>query len=157
MITTSKRSMSNVRSRNNQTAMISAEVTDAIVAAACDAFARILPPGFGLQAHDGVLTLTSPGCWSVHDLAQNIGYRQEAMEPLDAIQDAVVSFAENLQDDVTETVTYPWPKDPRLGKSEFAFPDAEIRNGTLVVWFGRESDALTPLIRIPLPQELLDA
>jgi hypothetical protein len=136
--------------------MISAEVTDAIVAAACEAFGRILPSGFGLSEHDGALTLTSPGSWSIHSLADNIGYRLASMPPLDAIQDAIVSFAGNLQDDVTETVTYPWPKDARLGKSEFALPNAEIRNGTLVVWFGRESDALTPPIHIPLPTELLE-
>lgn len=136
---------------------ISAELTEKIVAAACEAFGRILPNEFQLTAHDGALMLTSPGCVSVHYLAENIGHRLEARQPLDAIQDAVVSFAESLQDDVTETVTYPWPKAPRLGKSDFALPEGEIRNGTLVVWFGRESDALTPPIRVPLPVELLDA
>lgn len=138
-------------------AMISAGLTKAIVAGACEAFGRILPHEFELSADDGALMLTSPAGVSVHYLAANIGHRLDASyEPLEAIQTAVLSFAENLQDDVTETVTYPWPKDPRLGKSDFALPDGEIRNGTLVVWFGRESDALTPPIQIPLPVELLD-
>ena len=136
---------------------ITPEQAAAIVGAVGEAFGRILPPGFGLRADNGELMLTSPGCWSIHSLAENIGYRLEVMRPLDAIQDAVVSFAGNLQDDVTETVAYPWPRDPRLGKSDFAYPHSEIRNATLVVWFGRESDALTRPIRIPLPPELLDA
>ena len=137
--------------------MITPEQTAAIVRAVGEAFGRILPPGFWFRPDDGVLMLTSPGSLTAHYLAENIGHRLEVRPLLDAIQDAVVSFAGELQDVVTENVTYPWPKDPRLAKSEFASPDAEIRNGTLVVWFGREGDALTPPIRIPLPEELVEA
>jgi hypothetical protein len=137
--------------------MIDPKLIVAVVAAAGGAFSKILPPGFELAVHHDALTLTTTGILSVHYLAENIGHRLEAdYQPLDAIQDAVVSFARDLQDDVTARVTYPWPRDPGLGKSDFAYPHSEIRNGTLTVWFGKESDALTPPIRIPLPAELLE-
>jgi hypothetical protein len=138
--------------------MINEEQIAAIVAAAAEAFRRILPPGFELTANHDALMLTSPASLAIFYVGLNIGCRLEAdYRPLEAVEDVLVSFAENLQDAVTEEITYPWPKDPRLGKSDFPLPNAELREGALVIWFGREEDALTPPIRIPLPAELIDA
>ena len=137
---------------------ITPEQAAAIVAAMCEGFGRIVPPGFELSVHDDALTLTSPATMAIYDFAENIGFKLESgLQPVDAVRDSIESFAEYLQDYITEEVTYPWPRDPRLGKSDFASVNSELRDGVLIVWFGQEEDGLTLPIRIPLPAELLNA
>ena len=134
---------------------ITPEQTAAIVGAVGEAFGRVLPPGFELRAHEDALALTSPATLAVYYIGENIGHRLESgRPPVEAVRHAIESLAMDLQDGVTEEVTYPWPKDHRLRKSEFAFPHTRIQDGAVIVWFGREEDALTPPIRIPLPAEL---
>jgi hypothetical protein len=64
-------------------------------------------------------------------------------------EDAVQAFIDQLQSDVSEITTEPWPRDPS-GSYEFHEPFVEVRDGAIHVIFGSDDDPVLVLEPIPL-------
>ena len=113
----------------------------------------MLPAGIGVEEVDGQLGVTTDAGTEYILLGQNIGQNLAAgLSDEDAIIGASLSMLNELQDIVTKVLTVPWPPQSATHARDFALPHAEIRGGTLRLWFGDElEDKKAATVRVKFP------
>jgi hypothetical protein len=99
----------------------------------------LIPASCATSIHGGWLEVAVNGHWWV---SIDLGVAQD--------QPAVLAFnvLNTIQDVITVSTTRPWP--PASEPTYLAYPEAAVRQGLLVAWFGPEGNATLTIPPIDL-------
>jgi hypothetical protein len=105
----------------------------------------IVPAGIGVRASDGMVwySATSGAGQAGSHVRDNLGVYGETDE--DNIVGLAVQVLDELEDYVGEATRDPWP-----GQTSQPSPHAEIRHGSLHLWYGDPDDVVLAAEPIPL-------
>ena len=112
----------------------------------------VMPPGYRLEIDDEILWLTSPD----GGLAGSSSYWliQDALLEDDALTGAVQSLHQ-IQQEIAEETTDPWPATSGSDYRAFPEPAGQIVGDRLHLWFGDKAEPVLELEPIDLAEIIL--
>jgi hypothetical protein len=118
--------------------------------ALADALRPILPTGISVSADDRYVLVHTRHGYDWLPVVDNVEANLDECTSHEAIEGAVYTCINVVQDVVTEHLTEPWPHPPGAPRCEFADYGVEVRDGILSIWFGRRDAPLFPVVQIEL-------